>query len=394
MPYESTRARRPDTVNLDSATQHSYEQLIAAEPVLGRVGHLADLLPGVCEWTLFHAGPPFAAPDSLPAPVANAAVSAAMHAGFAATRENALNDIASGAIRLRPAQDIGLVTPLAFVAGPGTFCLEVADANRDGLRRLAPLNDGPLPDALRFGTGRAEGLALLRRLDGVVGPDLAQHAPQGAAMLPLLARGLAGGDDLHGHVAAAQAAFLDLAGRRISDETRAYMGDANQFVLNVVMATAAVMLGAAAGVAESRMVVAAGGNGIDFGYKLAGAPDDWVTLPATAPQGPRFPGREAAAPLPAIGDSAAIDAVGFGAACLRFSPTLRQALEGHVDAAFFTDAAHEAFIGPHPRLGQSSLRVGLDLTCPRPCLGVMLGIVEATGTAGLIGRGVAPWPSA
>jgi hypothetical protein len=168
------------------------------------------------------------------------------------------------------------------------------------------------------------------------------------------------------------------------------MSDANQFVLNVIMATAAVMLGAGAGIADSNLVVAAGGNGVHFGYKVASAPDTWLTLPATRPQGPKFPGKEDAAALPAIGDSAVIDALGFGAACLRFCPTLAEALEGHIDPAFLTPAAHDAFVGPHPGLGNRDVRVGLDLTRPISALGVMLGMVEA---GGITGRGVAPWPA-
>jgi hypothetical protein len=377
----------------DAATQRSFENLIGVEPVLGRVDRLAALLPEANGRTLFHAGPPFASFETVPPPVKNAAAAAAIHEGLAETREGALAAIAGGSIRLAPAQDIGLVTPLAFVVGPSLFCLEVVDANRPEHRRLAPLNDGPLPDALRFGTGRPEGLALLERLGASVGPDLARHMPAGTAMLPLLAKGLAGGDDLHGHVACAQSVLLDLFGDENSSDARSYMSEANQFVLNVIMATAAVMLGAGAGIADSNLVVAAGGNGVHFGYKVASAPDTWLTLPATRPQGPKFPGKEDAAALPAIGDSAVIDALGFGAACLRFCPTLAEALEGHIDPAFLTPTAHDAFVGPHPGLGEARVRVGLDLTRPRSVLGIMLGMVEASGTGGIIGRGVAPWPA-
>lgn len=365
-----------------AATLQSYRQLVAAEPVLNRIGPLRDLVPDLPADTLFHAGPPFASKDAVPAPVRNS---------IAATAS--MEDLNPDTIDLMPAQDIGLVTPLAFVAGPNTWCLEVVDANNPDLKRFSPLNDGPLPDALRFGTGRPAGIALAERLNASVGPDLARHLKKGAPLLPLLAAGLAGGDDLHGHLAAAQAFMPSLFDAGISDETRGFITDANQFVLNIVMATAATMIGAGAGVADSELIVAAGGNGVDVGYKLAGAPGTWLTLPANRPVGPKFPGKEDMAALPAIGDSAVIDAVGFGAACLRFCPTLKDALEGHIDPAHFTDAAHQAFVGPHPALPDQSIHVGLDLTQPRACLGIMLGMVGAMGTEGIVGRGVAPWPA-
>ena len=376
-----------------SATQQSYLQLIAVKPVLKRLAPLAELVPSLPPRTLFHAGPPFADPTSIPAPVQNAFAAAAIVEGWVDSAESALAAREVGDIRLRPAQDIGLVTPLAFVVGPSTYCVEVADADEPTHRRLAPLNDGPLPHALRFGTGSPEGIRLLKRLVCSVGPDLSRNLRKDTPLLPLLAAGLSGGDDLHGHVAVAQTAMPRLFEDTLSEYARAFISDANQFVLNIIMATAAAMIGGGAGVDGSALVVAAGGNGVDFGYKLAGAPDTWVTRPANRPIGTKFPGKEDMHALPAIGDSAVIDAVGFGAACLRFCPTLKDALTGHVDPIHFDEAAHDPFVGPHPALPFPRLRVGLDLTRPRNCLGIMLGMVGAAGTEGIVGRGVAPWPA-
>ena len=62
-------------------------------------------------------------------------------------------------------------------------------------------------------------------------------------------------------------------------------------------------------------------------------------------------GCESMMPLPAIGDSAVIDALGFGAACLRYSPEVSGTLESQFSShalweAFLTERAHAAFIGP------------------------------------------------
>lgn len=365
-----------------SATQQSHRQLVAVEPALTRIAPLAELVPDLPARTLFHAGPPFASPDAIPAPVRNSIAAAATVEGWDAAD-----------VRLMPAQDIGVVTPLAFVVGPSAYCLEVIDARNPSHRRLSPLNDGPPPHGLRFGTGRPEGIDLLTRLIERVGPDLAKHLRTGVPLMPLLSAGLTGGDDLHGHLAAAQAVLPNLFGPGVSADSRAFIADANQFVLNIVMATAATMIGAGAGVPGSNLVVAAGGNGVEVGYKLAADPTTWIARPANRPIGPKFPGKEDMPALPAIGDSAVIDAVGFGAACLRFCPTLQGALDGHIDPAFLTEAAHEPFVGPHPGLPDTSIHVGLDLTRPRTCLGIMLGMVGATGTEALVGRGVAPWPA-
>lgn len=374
-----------------SPTQRSFERLLAVTPQLSRIAPLADLVPGLPARTLFHAGPPFADPLDLPAPVANSVAAAALLEGWIADRGELGAALASGDIRLLPAQDIGLVTPLAFVVGPGVYCLEVSDGAAPHRRSFSPLNDGPLPDALRLGTGRAAGIAIVQSLIDGIGADLATNLRAPVPLLPLMAKGLEGGDDLHGRLDAAQAEVAGFFDGPLLPETTDYLARTNQFVLNVIMAAAALMIGAGAGVAGSNLVVACGGNGRDLGYKLAEAPECWITLPANRPVGPRLPGHEDEIPLPAIGDSAVIDALGFGAACLRFAPALAAGLKDHIDPAYLTGSAHDAFVGPHPDLPLPGLKLGLDLTRPRACLGIMLGMVGAEGTEGLIGRGVAPW---
>ena len=93
-------------------------------------------------------------------------------------------------------------------------------------------------------------------------------------LLPIMRAGLDGGDDLHGRVSAANAALVASLAPRLSGEAREYLTLANQFVLNVIMAACAVMIGAGEGIEDSRLVTAAGGNGVDFGWQLAGASGD------------------------------------------------------------------------------------------------------------------------
>lgn len=369
----------------------AYAGMIAAEPALARIAPLARLVPSLGSRTLLHAGPPFAGVDEITAPILNAAVAAAMHEGWADGRDSFLAGLAAGEFALAPAQDHGVVTPLAFVVGPSMYALEVVDAASPGRAGVSPLNDGPMPHALRLGAGRPEGLAIVRALTDGIGAALAAHLRGPVPLLPVLADALAAGDDLHGRVSAAQTHVRGFFGDDLPGDAADYLVSANQFVLNVIMAACAVMLSAGAGVAGSSMLVAAGGNGREMGWKVSAEPDVWQVRPALAPVGPRFPGRENAAALPAIGDSAVIDATGFGAACLRFAPELAGALEGHIDPRYFSEGAHDAYLGPHPAL-PAGVRVGLDLARPCGVLGIMLGIVEASGADGLIGRGVAPWP--
>tara|TARA_S200000501_G_scaffold331182_1_gene332998 strand:- start:1097 stop:2251 length:1155 start_codon:yes stop_codon:yes gene_type:complete len=375
-----------------TATKESYERLTSIEPVLSRIARLHDFLPDIAYNMLFHAGPPYESSTVIPRPVLNSISAAASYEGLDITEGEIHSGLAEGKIVLRPAQDIGLVTPLAFIASPRTWCIEVADRTYQNRRFLSPLNDGPPPNALRFGTGKAEGKDLLAKLDNAVASDLAQHLKKGTPLIPMFADAIAGGDDLHGHLAALQDRLSDMFDiDNLSTNSIQYITNANQFVLNIVMASAGLMLKGGDNVEGSKMVTACGGNGLVLGYKLASHDDKWLQCPAKPPVGPKFPLFASANPLAAIGDSAVIDVLGFGAANLRFCNTLCDALAEFVDNAFFTETAHDPFIGPHPGFPLPGLRVGLDLERPRTSLGIMLGMVDAEGTRGLIGRGITPW---
>ncbi len=375
-----------------SATQQSYEQLTSIKPALSRIARLHEFLPDLADKSLFHAGPPYESIDAIPAPVLNSIVAMASFEGWALNERRVHTDLTECKIILRPAQDIGLVTPLAFIASPRTWCIEVADRAHPGRRFLSPLNDGPPPYALRFGTGSTEGQAIMHKLDNTVAADLAQHLKAGTPLIPMFADAIADGDDLHGHLAALQGRVSDMFDvDALSKESIDYISDATQFVLNIVMASTGLMLKGGDDIEGSQMVTACGGNGVMLGYKLAGRGDRWLQFRAKAPIGQKFLHATARTVLPAIGDSAVIDAFGFGAANLRFCNTLCEALAEFVDDAFLTEAAHDPFIGPHPELPLPGLKVGLDLSRPRTSLGIMLGMVDAEGANGLIGRGIAPW---
>jgi Protein of unknown function (DUF1116) len=159
----------------------------------------------------------------------------------------------------------------------------------------------------------------------------------------------------------------------------------------MLMAGAAVMLAVGAGIAGGGLAAAGGANGWMFGWRRAGEPKRWFVRPAASPVGPQLVAD--AQPLPAIGDSAVLDACGFGAPSLRFSPEMVAALGDAAPAVCAGLHAHDAFVGGHPLLPFEGLKLGLDLDSPSARPGVILAILDAAGDAGLIGRGVAPWPA-
>ncbi|MCA3140546.1 MAG: DUF1116 domain-containing protein, partial [Rhodocyclaceae bacterium] len=103
-------------------------------------------LPALDDAVLLHAGPAF--DGALPAPVRNAAIQALRFERLAADDAEAVRLLASGRVRLQPAQDHGVATPLAQVVSASMPLARAGSARRTF---LAPLVEGT-PPALRFGS--------------------------------------------------------------------------------------------------------------------------------------------------------------------------------------------------------------------------------------------------
>ncbi len=378
----------------NDATEISARKLAAVEPVLSAAGRLADMLPPGATLparTLFHAGPPFEAPSAITTPILKAAVVAAVVEGWAANPVEAAEAIATGDIALAPAQDNGLVVPLAFVAGPSTGVLRVTDAHGGGAA-LAAINDGPPPAAMRFGAPNADTAVRVAGLGGAVAEALnAALLDDPVPVLPIAAEALRHGDELHGQVAASSAAILDILSARLPAGAGAdQIAAANQFFLNVWMAACALMLKAGAGIAGSRLICNAGGNGATLGLKLAGDPHRWITLPSVTPVGPRLsPALQDVPALPAVGDSVVIDACGFGAQAIGFSPTQLDAFGGALPKGV-REAPERLLCAVHKGFGDLGIRVGLDIDrIGASPFCANLAMVDAAGNLGLLGRGIA-----
>ncbi len=353
------------------------------------------LVPG----ELLHAGPPLHDPRSPPAPLRSAAVLTALHEGWASDEAQAEAMLADGWLRLRPAQTAGCVTPLAAVVSAGTPLFGVGDAASHTGHAGGPAADliwAPVsalrgPDT-RMGHRDPAVLARLTERDRVLAPALAQWLAQRGPLplWPLAAQGLAGGDDLHSRTAAANAALVAAWQGGLPAALSEALGATPLFFLTLWMAACARLLRAAEGGDAPDLITRAGGNGERFGIALAGHPSDWISVPAAAPAGWRLPSAPAQAQaLGAIGDSAVIDLLGFGAQRLAHAPEPLSVLAaglppgGLPDVQRLLERAHPA-LQPPWSLGIRASRVKQTGIAPM----VALAMVAADGRTGLLGRGL------
>ncbi len=104
-------------MSAQAANDAALARLFAVRPHWQRVVRARDAI-GLPDFTLLHAGPPYADPCNPAAPVMSSAVLCCLYEKWASTQAQAEHLIASGHVKLLSAQSFGVVTPLAAVISP------------------------------------------------------------------------------------------------------------------------------------------------------------------------------------------------------------------------------------------------------------------------------------
>ncbi|CAM4308523.1 DUF1116 domain-containing protein [Bordetella tumbae] len=338
------------------------------------VVRLRDALPDLDSHVLLHAGPEYAADAVIPAPVMQAAAQALVFEGAAADVPTALQLLVSGTYRFEPAQNHGVVTPLAQVVSARMPMAVVRLGDRV---RYAPLLEAGVP-SLRFGSQDPSCVMALHAISrlglGILAPCLRSAS---LAVAPWLSNALQQGDECHSRTGVANQSMIEALVTTfpaLSDELLSTLSSNPNFVLTLIMAACACVLET-----QDGDIKAAGGNGVEFGVRMAGE-TRWRTVPATAPTGCFIPGHENTVVLGAIGDSAVIDFCGLGGQALSLAPALLSLWQGQLP----TDVADRA---RHVLNEQTGLVCARSIAQSRVSPIVHLAMVDAHGVQGLAGRG-------
>lgn len=369
----------------------AFDRAMVTQPVWNRFDTGRDAL-GLPENTLLHAGPPFPEVESVTTPVMNSARVAAVYEGLARDFDQAHQMIIAGEIVLQPAQDHGVVVPLAAVISASMPLHSVYDAWGGRLRAFAPINGGPRP-SLRLGLCDQAVLDHVRWLNTAVRDALQDGIGEGIGLVAMAAAGLRAGDDCHGYTPAAGAALVREIRTRsrqpASDDVAAFLHAAPSLFLNLWMAATKLMMRAAEGVPGAGVITAAGGNGFEVGIQVSGNPGQWVTAAATPPEGD-LGDHPATRALGAIGDSAIVDCFGLGAMAFAHSPAQLAAMAAYLPPDHL-DLAAALGTGEHPYLQGLNLRLGCSV---HNALAygegpvVSLGVLDRKGELGRLGGGI------
>ena len=382
---------------LTSADQIAGDRVVVTQPVWNHFDTASNAL-SLDKYTLLHAGPAFSDPGSISRPIYNSACVAAVFEGLADDFAQAGRMIQAQEIRLQPAQDHGVVTPLAAVVSASMPLHGVYDAHRGQVRVFAPINGGSRP-SLRLGLCSDAVLEHIRWLNGPFCDLLRRGMAEGIELVPLAAAGLRHGDDCHGrtvHATSLLAAELEhrTPGGIKDSEALEFIESSPSLFLNLWMAATKCMMSAASNIEGSSLVTAAGANGIDVGIQVSGLPGQWFTGRADPPAG-RFeidlPDHRA---LGAIGDSAVIDNLGLGAMAIDLAPEQFRALSPYLPEDY-RRRIDELKISEHPDFNSAGTRLGL---CARSVVQIgatpviALGILDVLGEQGRLGGGIYDMP--
>ena len=376
------------------------ERVAKCEPAVTSLVKAHDC--GLSGRTLSHAGSPFTDRRLIPRPVLHALAGSAVIEGWVKTFDDGIAAVLAGGITLVANHSIGIVSPMSGVVRPSQPLFAIGDAGGSGRTTYATLAEKGRR-TLRFGCYDDASVAGLAKLENEIAPAVAAALPSdGIAVLPMVAEGIALGDDVHQRNVGGLLVLLRSL-PKLDPATRIFLADHPQFFLNFAMASAKLVLEGWSGVAGSSLVTAISRNGSTCGIRLAGTGDKWFEAPSVVPVGGIFPPHTAEDAQPDLGDSAIMEAFGLGGCIAHLAPELTRALAVDLsDAVAAGQRQRKFFAFRNDRLspvasGETGIGMGLDarrVLASDEDIRIHTGIAHRDGRSGWIGIGVAKVPRA
>lgn len=375
---------------IDAANQQVVQRMINAQPVLVDVVPAHTKAPVLKGKVLLHAGPPIKW-EEMTGPMQASCVGAAIIEGWTESKEEAQAMLARGDVKFVPCHEVSAVGPMGGITSGNMPWLVVHDATH-GNEAYCTLNEG-IGKVLRMGANGPEVIQRLRWMADVLAPALSRAVKSmegGLNLRNIMGRAITMGDEFHQRNIAASALFLRemspaLAKTGATEDVFKFLGDTDQFFLNLAMAAGKVTADAARTVQEGTILTTMSRNGHRFGIRMAATGDQWFTGPVGTPVGMYFSGFSEADANPDIGDSAITETLGWGGMAMAASPGVIRFVGagGFADAVKITREMSEISISNNPHLQIPTMDF---MGTP---LGVDVRRVVETGILPIINTGIA-----
>jgi len=362
-------------MDIEKANAQATERMIEARPILVGLAKARDVIPGMRDNLLLHAGPPITW-DRASGPMRGAITGALIFEGRVKDEAGAQALIESGEIELEPCHHHQAVGPMSGLISP-SMSVYMIENKTHGNKSFSNMNEG-YGKVLRYGAFSEDVQERLRWMEDVMAPVLADaiQASDGMDIRALIAEAMHMGDEGHNRNKAGSVLYTkNLAPYVVkvakdsdtASEILRFLGDNALSVLNPVMAACKAMADVAHGIEGCTIVSAMARNGTDFGIRVSGLGDRWFAAPAPPVDGLWFPGFTAEDANPDLGDSTITETAGIGGFAMAAAPAIVSFIGGSPkDALSATLEMYEICYAEHkyftiPPLDFRGTPTGIDI---------------------------------
>jgi len=335
---------------IEAANKEVMEIILNGQPTLLDIGVAGEVIPGMTEKMLLHAGPPIKW-EKMSGPLRGAVIGALIYEGLANNEKEAIELAASGEISYNPCHHHNAVGPMAGVVSP-SMPVWILQNKTYGNYSYCTINEG-LGKVLRYGAYSEEVIKRLKWMENLLAPLLKQtlklHGP--IDLKTMIAQALQMGDEGHNRNRAGTSLLIrELAPyiiqTKFSEEEKIevlkFIDNNDHFFLNLTMPACKCTMNAAKNIEFSTIVTVMSRNGTEFGIRISGLGERWFTGPAGIVDGLLFPGYTAKDANPDIGDSVIAETAGIGGFAMAAAPAIVQFVGGTTkDAVNFTLKMYE-----------------------------------------------------
>ena len=396
-------------IDIEKANATVVERWMEARPIVTTMAKAIDVIPGMKENMLLHAGPPVTW-DRMSGPVKGGMIGALIFEGKAKNADEAEKMLASGKIEFAPCNDHMSSGPMAGIIAPSQL-VYVVENKTHGITCYGNMNEGR-GKVLRMGAYSQDVLDKLKWMESTLGPTIkaALEAMGGIDIRAIISKSLHMGDDGHNREDAASVLFTTQLAPWIAKTAKdtqtafdviKFLGENALSILNPIMAACKSMTASGENVDGSTIVTIMARNGTDWGIKVSGLGDRWFTAQAPFVKSLYFPGFTEADACRDIGDSVITETAGIGGFAMATAPALvtfiggspKDAIQTTLDMYEITYTEHKQFTIPF--LDFRGTPTGVDIRkvvekqiTPR----VNTGVAHKDPGVGQVGAGVVSAP--
>jgi hypothetical protein len=354
------------------ANEEAVRRLILGEPVLVDIAPAGEVIPGMKDKMITHAGPPIEWQNMCGAQK-GAIIGMVIYEGWAGTIDEAKALLEKGKILLEPNHHHQTVGPMAGTISPSAP-VWVIENKAFGNRAFCRQVEGNQ----QFGDYSDKALQGLRMWRDVWAPTMrkALHTIGGLELKPIITKALQMGDELHNRHTASSSMFANAMAIAMVQtdlpkgdmiETLKYATYHDLIFLGPAMAAGKVIADPARDIEYSTVVTAMCRNGVEFGIRVSGLGDEWFTSASPVVDGLYLPGYSAKDAGLDMGDSAITETVGWGGSVLGGAPGILSLVGGTPEQALaYSREMREIAVATHPTyrmpaLGFVGIPIGIDI---------------------------------